>query len=251
MKFEHLTILSRAWWKILLVLHRGVRGLANRTLPHAFVRPREFSNACLRSYGHHFSGDILNVSGWKDGDREGAHYREYFPKRASYTVSNYEVADRGIGSMEGSGVNEIMLDLNQPVPDDLRGKFDVVLNHTTLEHVIHIEQAFANLCALSRDAVIVVVPVMQQFHILPSYGDYYRMLPFAIHETFKLHGFTPLVIETNDQPFAPIYCFAIAVRDPKKYESIAPHLSLNVGQYLYGNSVKNPALEKLLAHENS
>ncbi len=237
----------RLVYQLLIMGHRFVRGLANRLLPRAFIRPREFSNALIRQYGAVLSGSVINVSGWNDGDREGGTYQSYFPQHTSYTVSNYEVRDRGMGSMHGTGITEISLDLNQPIRKDLEGAYDVVFNHTTLEHVVHVEQAFANLCALSRDAVVLVVPVMQQFHILPSYGDYFRVLPFAIVKQFELHGFTPLVVRTNEQPFAPIYCVALAVRDPKKYEGkITSDIELNVGQHLYGSSAKKQELSALL-----
>ena len=130
---------------------------------------------------------------------------------------------------------------------ELEKKFDVVFNHTTLEHIVHVEQAFENLCALSRDAVILVVPVIQNFHIVESYGDYWRMMPFAVAKLFKRHGFTTLVLKVNEQPFAPIYCFAIGVRDPKKYSCIiSEDFELDAGARLYGSAAKSKFFKQLL-----
>lgn len=231
----------------LFFAHRAVRGLANRVLDKKLIHPRPFSNNLIRRYAPLFSGSVLNVSGWNDGDREGGKYRDYFTKHTEYTVSNYETRQRGVGSMEGTGVKEILIDLNRPIPNELEKQFDVVFNHTTLEHVIHVEQAFANLCALSRDAVVLVVPVIQHFHIVESYGDYFRLMPFAVAKLFKQNGFTPMVLKSNEQPFAPIYCFAIGVRESKKYEGvIATDLGLDAGYSLYGSSAKPKFFQELL-----
>ena len=237
---------------LLFSLHRVVRGFGNRLLDEKYLHPRPFSNMLLKQYAPLFKGSVINVSGWNDTDREGGTYRSYFTKHTAYTVSNYETRQRGVGSMAGTGVREIPLDLNKPLPTELEKKFDVVFNHTTLEHIIHVEQAFENLCALSRDAVILVVPVIQNFHIVESYGDYWRMMLFAVAKLFKRHGFTTLVLKVNEQPFAPIYCFAIGVRDPKKYEGmISEDIELDVGARLYGSAAKSKFFKQLLEQSDT
>src|ERR1700733_3238191 len=102
--------------------HKLVRATAVRSLPKHLINPRSFSNMMLRRYGAQFSGDIINVSGWDDGDGEGHHYREYFPKKNSYVVSNAATEAKGIGSMRDSEVQEIPLDLNVPINADLKRK---------------------------------------------------------------------------------------------------------------------------------
>lgn len=62
--------------------------------------------------------------------------------------------------------NELFLDLESPLPEDLVDRFDVVFNHTTLEHIFNFHQAFDNLVEMSKDIVILVVPVMQQVHLI-------------------------------------------------------------------------------------
>lgn len=237
---------------VALFAHRAVRAFGNRVTPKRFFRAREYSNLLLRSYAGYFPGSVINVSGWNDTDREGGHYRDYFVAKTSYAVSNYATKERGTGSMDGTGVEEIMLDLNVPISKELEGKFDVVFNHTTLEHILHIETAFANLCRLSRDTVILVVPSMQNFHIVESYGDYWRMTPLAIAKLFQLNGFTPIVIRLNEQPFTPIYTLAIGVRDPKKYAAIIDlKIDLDFGALSFGSAAKSKYFEGLLSRPAS
>ena len=231
-------------FSFLVFLHRLVRGVANRVLPRQRIRPREFSNAMLRRYAPHFKGAIINVSGWQDEDGEGSHYRTYFTNADSYTVSNVPGQGKGLGSA-GEGYEEVALDLMQDVPPELRKKFDVVFNHTTLEHIFDFRKAFATLCALSHDTVILVVPVLQQIHHTSDFGDYWRPTTMAIAKLFVEQGFEPLVISTNDQPFAPVYCFAIASKNPDRYH-VEKKLEFNMGAYNYGSSLQSEHVHALI-----
>ena len=189
----------------------------------------------------------MNVSGWDDRDGEGGKYHDYFPKCASYTVTNAPTDNKGFGSLKESNVRELQLDLTLPLTPALIQRFDVVFNHTTLEHIFEIETAFANLCAMSRDAVILVAPVLQQVHISRSFGDYWRPTTLAIAKLFRKNGFEPLIIITNDQPFFPVYCFAIAVRNAKEYGGkIATSLNFEMGAALFGSSLKRHPIEPLI-----
>ena len=44
------------------------------------------------------------------------------------------------------------------------GAFDVAYNHTTLEHIYGVHKAFANICRMTKDVVIIVLPFLQQYH---------------------------------------------------------------------------------------
>ncbi len=232
---------------VFLILQKMLRSLAIRVLPKE-IEPRAFSNMLLRKYAIHFGGDIINVSGWDDRDSEGDYYQNYFRGHKRYVVSNVGISDKGFGSLLGKNVAEIEIDLEQPLPVNCVGAFDVVFNHTTLEHIFEFDTAFKNLCDMSKDAVVIVVPLLQQIHIAGSFGDYWRPTTLAMMKLFKKNGFTPLVVATNDQPFFPVYCFAIAVRDPQKYEGkITPTFDFQSGGTLFGSSLKPAALEKLLA----
>lgn len=230
-----------------LFLHKVFRSVAIRVLPKTLIHPRSFSNVMIRKYGGVFSGDMINVSGWDDRDSEDGYYRDYFLGHKRYVISNFAIADKGFGSVKSDNLEEIELDLEKPLREELRGAFDVVFNHTTLEHIPAFEIAFKNLCDMSRDAVIIVVPLLQQIHIAPTFGDYWRPTALGVYKLFRKHGFTPLVIKTNDQPFYPVYCFAIAVRNPKKYVGrIEQTFDFQSGGALFGSSMKPHALEALL-----
>ncbi len=222
-------------------LHRVLRGLANNLLDKDIIKPREFSNAMLQHYAPLFTGSVVNVSGWKDGDFENGTYKTYFTKATEYTVSNAPTSSKGLGSLS----DEVAIDLSIPLPTSMHKQFDVVFNHTTLEHIFELETAFANLCALSRDVVILVVPTLQHIHFNAGFGDYNRPTPMGIVKYFEKNGYETLVLRSNEQQFSPIYCFAIAVKPESKYKKlIEKNLDFSMGGALYGSPLKPDSLEK-------
>ncbi|MEX1003124.1 MAG: hypothetical protein WDZ35_13485 [Crocinitomicaceae bacterium] len=233
-------------FQLMIACHRLVKGVANRVLDVERIRPRNFSNAMLRRYVGYFAGEIINVSGWRDEDGEGGHYIDYFKKASGYTVSNVGNQGKGFGSA-GTEYKEVEIDLLKEIPKEFKETFDVVFNHTTLEHIYDFKGAFRNLCDLSRDLVIVVVPVMQQIHHTEDFGDYWRPTTMTIAKMFKENGLEPLVIKCNDQPFAPIYCFAIASKKPELYKDKFPkEIDFQMGACNYGSSLKKEFLENFL-----
>jgi hypothetical protein len=177
---------------------------------------RQWSNAELRKFAGWFTGDIANVSGWRDEDKQGARYADYFAGKTSYTITNYKREARGFQGSAG----EIFLDLEAPLPPELTGRFDAVFNHTVLEHVYKFQTAFANLCALSRDAVIIVVPWLQPYH--GDYGDYWRFSPLAVKRMYEDNGLTPLYISFNEEAFTSVYVFALGVKHPERWRDRFP-----------------------------
>ncbi len=188
-----------------------------KDIDRKFRLPRIWSNQELRKFAKLFEGDVANVSGWKDQDKEGSYYREYFSQASSYTITNYVSEARGFQGEEG----EIFLDLTQPLPADLNEKFDVVFNHTVLEHVYDVRTAFFNLCQMSRDVVIVVVPFLQQMH--GEYGDFWRFTPSTIKRMFEEQGLTTQYLSFNSHQNASVYVFCIATKNPEKWKQSIPH----------------------------
>lgn len=233
--------------KTLFFIHKCVRAISLRVLNRSLIDPRIFSNTMLRRYATIFTGRMVNVSGWDDRDKEGGYYKNYFKNASEYVITNVANTDKGLGSVTNSDTKEIELDLNKPIPSFLQRSFDVVLNHTTLEHVPDLKFSFNCLCELSRDVVILVVPVLQNIHITSTFGDYCRPTTLGVAKLFKDNGFELMVLETNDQPFSPIYCFAIGVRDSQKYKNkIEKNINFQMGRYLYGNGLKEKDLSTLL-----
>lgn len=186
-------------------------GLRRSFHDKAFRAPRLWSNRELAKFAPLFPGDVVNVSAWEDKDKDGRLYRDYFSAAASYSITNFGT-DQGV--LQGSA-NELFLDLEQPLSADLVGRFDLVFNHTTLEHVYDFRTAFANMCALSRDAVIIVVPWLQPLH--SNYGDYWRFSPQAIARLFAEQGLSVCHLAWNTDPQSSVYVFAVAVRDPGRW----------------------------------
>lgn len=176
------------------------------------------SNRELRKVSDLFGGDVVNVSGWRDEDNEGGHYRDYFSNATSYTITNYS-GKKGYQNQQG----EILLDLSLPLPDSLPGRFDVVFNHTTLEHIFDFRLAFKNMAQMSRDVLIVVVPFCQCSHELESFKDYWRFTPSALRTMYELEGMTVIYEASNQHTGAASYLFFVGSRKPEQYfGKIAP-----------------------------
>lgn len=174
------------------------------------VRPREWSNRELARIGAAFDGAVINVSGWRDEDQRGGHYRDYFPRATSYSVSNFK-GTRGMENDDGG----IFIDLEANLPEAIHRQFQVAYNHTTLEHVFEIRKAIENICALSHDAVILVTPFLQSVHFEEgAFGDYWRPTPMCISRILTDNGFSTVYQAANDTPWHYVYLFTVAVRDP-------------------------------------
>lgn len=180
---------------------------------------RRWSNRELRRIAPLLSGEVVNVSAGDNVDKEGGTYDRYFTAASSFSVTNWgDGAFRGFRGREG----EIRLDLVGELPPALRGRFDVVFNHTTLEHVFDVRRAFSNLCAMSRDAVVLVVPFSQVHHENQGYQDYWRFTPTALRELFRLEGMAVAYESANDDFNASVYLFFVAVREPERWRSVLP-----------------------------
>ncbi len=228
-------MLERLPMRVLEQLRRRLFNAARRRSPE--VSPRRWSNAELRRWGALFDGAVVNVSAWRDEDKEGGHYRDYFPNAASYAMTNYW----GSASENDGHPDAMFLDIQGAVPDELRGRFDVALAHTVLEHVYDVRLAVANIAALTRDIMILIVPFAQDEHYTGAlYGDYWRMAPLGMKRAVEEQGFTLLHLAANDNPWYPIYLFGIAARNPDKWRSAFPAIDWErrIGRsvYVYENA---------------
>ena len=118
------------------------------------------------------------------------------------------------------------------------GKFDMVFNHTVLEHIFDINKAFENLCLLSDDIVIVVLPFLQEQHA--DYGDYWRFTPLTVEKLYKQNNMEMIYISYNDAKNDSIYIFAIGTKKPKKWQKIknnsANQLN-NIASFMLGTKI--------------
>jgi hypothetical protein len=184
-----------------------------------FRVPRIWSNRELKKIAPLCRGNIINVSAWQDEDKEGTVYRKYFTNAESYMISNYKTEARGFQGVE----NEFFLDLTADLSPDLVQKFDVVFNHTTLEHVFEIDKAFYNLCSLSKDLVIIVVPFMQEMH--GAYGDFWRFTPLCVERLFEKNGMEMIYCNFNNEPNTSVYIFAVGSKKPSAWTGKLPNMN--------------------------
>lgn len=181
--------------------------------------PRIWSNRELEKFANLFTGEAVNVSGWNDKDKQGRRYRDYFSSATTYWVTNYVAKAKG---MQEGLENQIFLDLEAELRPELRAKFDVVFNHTVLEHIFEVDQAFCNLCELTSDVLIVVVPFLQHQHA-PDYGDFWRFTPTGVKRLFEKNHLELVYINYNDGPNQSVYVFAIGTRKPQNWVEIRNH----------------------------
>lgn len=182
-----------------------------------FRSARLWSNEELRRIAHLFPGEVVNVSASDDGDKEGSPYRTYFSSASSYSITNY-TGYRGSAGVDG----EISLDLTEELSTGLVDRFDVVFNHTTLEHIYDVRAAFGRLCAMSRDLVIVVVPFAQVTHWSESFGDYWRFTPMGVRAMFEEQRLALIYESAGPGRNEPIYLFAVGSRQPERWAGVLP-----------------------------
>ena len=181
--------------------------------------PRAWSNEQLRTVAQFVppGARIINVAGWEDKDKEGSFYRNYFPSPALYHVSNYP-GDQKRGANVHS---DLLIDLGKPIDPTLVGKYDVVFNHTVLEHVKRPWFAFEQLCALSTDLVISVVPWKQKLHFEPgAFGDYFRISPLAMRMLHEENGLKVIYEAYTPLPALDVYLIHVGTKNPSRYEHL-------------------------------
>lgn len=188
-----------------------------KKLENKFRAPRIWSNKELKKISTIFTGTVLNVSAWKDQDKEGMFYSSYFLNSSSYTISNWRESERGSSKILKD--NEIVIDLEGQVEDKFLEKFETVLNHTTLEHTFDVFNSFKNLCRLSSDTVIIIVPFLQEVHFDCDFGDYWRFTPQSILKLFKKNNFELTYINFNDNKVSSIYIIAVGCKSKSKYKN--------------------------------
>lgn len=178
---------------------------------------RIWSNRELEKIAPLFTGDVVNVSAWDDRDKQGGHYKDYFSKASGYYYTNYTGA-RGYQKQK----NEYLLDLTEDLPAELRGRFDVVFNHTTFEHIFEVRKAFKNFCDMTRDTAIVIVPFSQLQHETESWKDYWRFTPSCIREMFQENGLEVIYEAESKYKKAAVYLLLVGSRHPQQWKDQMP-----------------------------
>lgn len=214
--------------KVLLVIINILIRLYKKINKQSF-NARLWSNSELKKISFLFSGDIVNVSAGNDGDKEHDFYQNYFKNKTSYTITNYKKIHTN------NNYKEIILDLENEIPIELQKRFNVVFNHTVLEHIYDTDKAIKNLCDLSEDIIITVVPFLQTYHHEEEfYFDWWRFSPLALINKFKKYNFKTIYINWNKDPIGNIYIFHIATYKPNKWSEIIKLNTKNINQFAPG-----------------
>ncbi len=190
-----------------------------KVIDRKFRLARHWSNEELRKIDYLFTGDIVNVSAGENIDKEGSTYDHYFTNKSSFYLTNY--APGAFRGFQGRS-NEYLVDLEQELTPELESRFDVVFNHTALEHIFDIRLAFKNLCRLSKDIVIVVVPFAQVQHDTDGYQDYWRICPAGLRQLFQENGLDIIYEACNDDFNAAVYLFFVGSRHPERWRAQMP-----------------------------
>jgi hypothetical protein len=79
-------------------------------------------------------------------------------------------------------------DLNEPFPDSLRGRFKLVLDPGTTEHVFDVKTCFSNVVRV----LAIGGTVIHQVPVYSYNGGYYSMNPIVLHDFYTANGFTDI-----------------------------------------------------------
>lgn len=197
-----------------------------------FRAARIWSNLELRKFAHMFTGTVTNISAANDEDKEGSCYKDYFSGADKYLTTN----------LQSSGKTDYVLNLEQPLSSSMHNICKCAFNHTTLEHVYECRRAFASICRISSDVVIVVVPYIQQLHGTQSqYLDFWRFSPYAMRNMYEENDLKLRYCSANGAERTSIYLFCIGYRN-SKWDSLIPErmdVALDATMSLYGDDYTN------------
>lgn len=208
--------------------------------------PRSWSNDELRFVLSHCpkGGRVVNVSGWQDRDKEGGLYKDYFPRPTLYHISNYE----GDAARGAAARTDLVLDLTKPLAAAYENKYDIVFNHTVLEHLEEPTFAFTQIGKLTTDMIVTVVPFKQKLHFeYGMFGDYYRFTPFSMRRLHAQNGFSVLYESYTPRPSLDVYLLYVGTRDVARHatfpQQLADMRSLNqrVGSFSASDLASNIA----------
>jgi hypothetical protein len=80
---------------------------------------------------------------------------------------------------------ERVVDLNQPLPSDLIGAYELIIDTGTLEHCFNVGQAFRNMCDIVAvgGAAFIMAPLSNVNH------GFWNFCPTAFYDGFEQNGF--------------------------------------------------------------
>ncbi len=160
---------------------RLLRFLVRHGIAHTPLDPAEVE----RTTGFHYL----------DGE-ERERYRDCAHQRTLFRALGFR--KEGIQSMDASGFEgaEVVHDLNQPAPDGLANRFDLIYDGGTIEHVFSVKDAFSNLARMCRIGGHVI-------HHSPSdrlNHGFYNLNPDLLRDFYSANGFEPVRLTYVAEP---------------------------------------------------
>ena len=110
-------------------------------------------------------------------------FESVYDARAVFAELGFTLEVVDIAAARG---DEILLDLNLPLPGDFLRRFDLVVDTGTCEHCFHIGQAAMNLAQLVRKGgyIVQALPLNSFNH------GFYNVNPTWFHDFYPANGFT-------------------------------------------------------------
>jgi hypothetical protein len=186
--------------------------------------------------------NALNCSGHLDLDKQGSYYQSYF-KVEKYTISSFEN-----DSTYSNPKKLFLLNLDEDcekVSEEHYQNYDLIFNHTVLEHVMNPYQAFANFENLlaPNGILICVVPFIYKFHFSNGdFGDYWRFTPHTMELLHKQFNLSVKFLEVGPHNSYEKYIISVATRG-----SNVPNLEFDKKQFSEWNeSLGNNSLSQLI-----
>lgn len=113
--------------------------------------------------------------------------------------------------------------------------------------IYDMKTAFSNMCKMSKDIVIIVVP-FSQIHHGESIPDYWRFTPQGMDKLFKENGFDILYSSWNNHRNSAVYLFYIGSKNAEKWRGVEVFRERTVKEGLCGQRIgssKNDTIKKL------
>ena len=152
--------------------------------------------AMMREEGYALDRDVLarlptqtNIPQWRATPRAG-----FLPDTAFFALLGLPVETLDVSAQEGP---EYVADLNRPIPPELVGRFGVVIDGGTLEHVFDVRQGLMNVASMLRPGGRVV-------HLSPASNylghSFYQFSPRLFVDYYGVNGFSEMKCLLAVQP---------------------------------------------------
>jgi SAM-dependent methyltransferase len=159
---------------------------------------------------------LSNIPSWKGGPLESCTSdRAFWAALGGLRVETLDVSDHERA--------DHLVDLNQPVPGHFAGRYDLILDGGTLEHIFDTRQAVRNVARMLRAGGRVI-------HMSPGSNffehGFYQFSPTFFFDYYSANGFSDLRCEIGEVPPGDVVYGPWHIRDwdpARPQASTSPH----------------------------